>query len=373
MRYMDPHNDEELVGKKANQYWRNVDLYVGGSEHATGHLIYARFWNKFLYDRGMICEDEPFKKLINQGMIQGRSHFVYRLKEDKNKFVSAGLKDQYETQEIHVDVNMVRHDELDLKAFRQWRPEFARAEFILEEKGGRQIYLCGWGIEKMSKSMFNVVNPDSIIEQYGADTLRLYEMFLGPIEQSKPWNTNGIEGVHRFLIKLWNFVHKADQLNIKEEPASKKELKILHTCIKKVSEDMENFSFNTSVAAFMIALNDLTKEQANKREIMEPFIIMLAPFAPHFAEELWQRLGHQDDLGQASWPSLKEELLAESTFQYPISFNGKMRFLLELPREISKKEIEEKVLENPMTKKWLEEKAVKKVIVVPHKIVNIVF
>ncbi len=376
LRYMDPHNQQELVGSQASQYWQNVDLYVGGNEHATGHLIYARFWNKFLYDIGKSCQDEPFKKLVNQGMIQGRSNFVYRLKEDKNKFVSAGLlaksENQYDVQKLHVDVNIVHNDILDCDAFRKWRPEFANAEFITEEREGEKIYLCDWAVEKMSKSMFNVVNPDFIVEKYGADTLRLYEMFLGPIEQSKPWNTNGIEGVYRFLVKFWNLVHREGSFSLSEGKASGEELKVLHTCIKKVSEDMESFSFNTSVAAFMIALNDLTKLKCCKRAVVEPMVIMLSPFAPHFAEELWEKLGHKTSVIQASWPEHNENFLIENTYKYPVSFNGKMRFLLELPISMGKGEVEKSVLENEQTQKWLSGKTVVKVIVVPKKIVNVV-
>ncbi len=372
LRYMDPHNDEALVSKEANSYWKNVDLYVGGPEHGTGHLIYSRFWNKFLYDLGVICEDEPFKKMVNQGMIQGRSNFVYRLKDDQKTFVSEGLKDKYDTQAIHVDVNIVSNDILDVEAFKNWRPEFKDAKFILEEEGGEQIYKCGWAIEKMSKSKYNVVNPDLIAEKYGSDTLRLYEMFLGPLEQSKPWNTNGIEGVFRFMVKMWNLFHKGDDVNLSDDKATPEELKVLHTCLKKVTEDIENFSFNTSVAAFMIAVNDLSKLKCNKREVLEPLVIALSPFAPHTAEELWSILGHSESVAKASWVDANESYLVESNFNYPVSFNGKMRFLLELPIDMSKDEVEKAVLENEKSQKWLEGKSVKKVIVVPKKIVNIV-
>ena len=372
LRYMDPHNEDALVSKEANEYWRNVDLYVGGTEHATGHLIYSRFWNKFLYDLGHVCEDEPFKKLLNQGMIQGRSNFVYRLKEDKNKYVSLGLKDKYETQELHVDVNIVSNDILDRDAFRSWRPEFKDAEFICEEKEGKEIYICGSAVEKMSKSKFNVVNPDIIADKYGADTLRCYEMFLGPVEQSKPWNTNGIEGVYRFLVKFWNLYHDGDQLKISEEAPSAEELKVLHTVIKKATQDIESFSFNTTVSALMIATNELSKLKCNKREILEPLAIILSPYAPHAAEELWSLLGHKESISIAPWPEFNEKYLIESNFNYPVSFNGKMRFLLELPIDMGKEEIEKAVLSHEDSQKWIEGKTIKKVIIVPKKIVNIV-
>jgi leucyl-tRNA synthetase len=371
-RYMDPHNDQALVDKDVAKYWENVDLYVGGNEHATGHLIYSRFWCKFLFDIGAVPVKEPFKKMINQGMIQGRSNFVYRLKEDRNKFVSLGLKDKYETQEIHVDVNIVDNDHLDCDAFKKWRPEFSKATFICENIDGQDVYKCGWAVEKMSKSMFNVVNPDDIVEKYGADTLRLYEMFLGPIEQSKPWNTNGIEGVYRFLIKFWNLFHNDEQWLVNEGKASDEELKVLHTAIKKVSQDMESFSFNTSVSAFMIATNDLSKLKCTKREILESLVVMLSPFAPHISEELWSLLGHKESINTAAWPELEEKYLIESNFKYPVSFNGKMRFLLELPMDFKKDQIEKAVLEHENSKKWLEGKNIKKIIIVPKKIVNIV-
>ncbi len=366
LRYMDPHNNEALVSEEANSYWRNVDLYVGGIEHATGHLIYSRFWNKFLFDLGVICEDEPFKKLVNQGMIQGRSNFVYRV-VGTNKFVSLGLKGDYDTQEIHVDVNIVKNDVLDLDAFRAWRPEFADAEFILED--GK--YVCGWAIEKMSKSMFNVVNPDYIVDNYGADTLRMYEMFLGPLEQSKPWDTNGIDGVHKFLRRFWSkFFDKAGNLCVSDEAATPAELKILHKTIKKVREDIENFSFNTSIPAFMICLNELGS--CNKRAILEPLTVLLSPFCPHISEELWHQLGNEGSVCDAAYPEHNEAYLVENSFEYPVSFNGKMRFKKELPLGISKEEIEAAVLADEQTLRYTEGKAPKKVIVVPGKIINIV-
>ncbi len=368
LRYMDPHNGHALVGKKENEYWRNVDLYVGGIEHATGHLMYSRFWNMFLYDLGDVCEPEPFKKLVNQGMIQGRSNFVYRV-VGTDRFVSLGLKDSYKTQEIHVDVNIVRNDLLDLDAFRAWRPEFAKAEFILED--GK--YVCGWAVEKMSKSMFNVVNPDHIVEQYGADTLRMYEMFLGPLEQSKPWDTNGIDGVHKFLRRFWRlFFDRDGRLILTGEKGSPTELKTLHKTIKKVSEDIENFSFNTAVSAFMICLNELSEQKCNKREVLEPLVILIAPFAPHVAEEIWSQLGHRSTVFDAAFPVFEEQYLVEDEIEYPVSFNGKMRFKKSLPAGFSPKEIEEIILADPSTEKYLEGKAPKKVIVVPGKIVNIV-
>jgi len=318
LRYMDPHNSQALVSKAANEYWRNVDLYLGGSEHATGHLIYARFWNKFLHDLGLVCEDEPFKKLINQGMIQGRSNFVYRVK-NSNQFVSCNLRQNYDTQEIHVDISLVHSDMLDLEAFKKWRPEFQNAEFILED--GK--YICGWAIEKMSKSMYNVVNPDDIITRYGADTLRMYEMFLGPIEVSKPWDTNGIDGVHKFLKKLWNLFWNADQFAVTDEEPKRDELKVLHRAIQKVTADIEQFSFNTSVSAFMICVNELTSLKCNKKAILEPLLILVAPFAPHIAEELWHRLGHDTTICDAQFPICQEEYLLENIATYPVSFNGK--------------------------------------------------
>ena len=366
LRYMDPRNSEALVSREANEYWRNVDLYVGGIEHATGHLIYSRFWNKFLFDLGVICEDEPFKKLVNQGMIQGRSNFVYRV-VGTNKFVSLGLKEQYETQEIHVDVNIVKNDILDLDAFRAWRPEFNDAEFILE--GDK--YVCGWAIEKMSKSMFNVVNPDYIVDNYGADTLRMYEMFLGPLEQSKPWDTNGIDGVHKFLRRFWSkFFDKQGNLAISDEAATPAELKSLHKTIKKVREDIENFSFNTSIAAFMICLNELGN--CNKRAILEPLTILLSPFTPHISEELWHLLGNEGSVCDAAYPEFNPDYLVENSFEYPVSFNGKMRFKKSLPLGIANSEIEALILADEQTQKYTDGKAPKKVIIVPGKIINIV-
>ena len=367
LRYMDPHNDKALVGREKNAYWRHVDLYVGGAEHATGHLIYSRFWNKFVYDLGLVVEDEPFRKLVNQGMIQGRSNFVYRIK-DTNTFVSLGLKDQYDTTPIHVDVNIVSNDQLDLDAFRAWRPEYATADFILEE--GK--YICGWAVEKMSKSMYNVVNPDMIVERYGADTLRLYEMFLGPLEQSKPWDTNGIDGVHRFLRKLWGLYYSAEGLRVIDAPASKDELKSLHKLIRKVTQDVEQFSFNTSVAAFMICINELQGLKTASREILQPLLILLAPFAPHIAEELWHALGEETTIVAATWPEYNEQLLVEDSVKYPVSFNGKTRFTMEFAREASQDAIREAVLSAEEAQKWLEGKTPKKVIIVPGRIINIV-
>ena len=367
LRYMDPHNDKALVGRDKNAYWRHVDLYVGGAEHATGHLIYSRFWNKFVYDLGLVVKDEPFRKLVNQGMIQGRSNFVYRIK-DTNTFVSLGLKDQYDTTPIHVDVNIVYNDQLDLEAFRAWRPEYATADFILED--GK--YICGWAVEKMSKSMYNVVNPDMIVERYGADTLRLYEMFLGPLEQSKPWDTNGIDGVHRFLRKLWGLYYSADGLRVTDTPATKEELKSLHKLIRKVTQDVEQFSFNTSVAAFMICINELQGLKTASREVLQPLLILLAPFAPHIAEELWHAIGEETTIVAAQWPEYDEKLLVEDSFKYPVSFNGKTRFTIELPREASQDEIREAVLSADEAQKWLEGKTPKKVIIVPGRIINIV-
>ncbi|MBP5171767.1 MAG: leucine--tRNA ligase [Bacteroidales bacterium] len=365
LRYMDPHNDQALVSKEANDYWQQVDLYVGGTEHATGHLIYSRFWNKFLYDLGYVCQDEPFKKLVNQGMIQGRSNFVYRIKET-NTFVSYGLKDQYETTAIHVDVNIVSNDVLDIEAFRAWNPEYQTAEFILED--GK--YVCGWAVEKMSKSMFNVVNPDSVVEKFGADTLRLYEMFLGPLEASKPWDTNGIDGVHRFLKRLWNLVAAGDGFAFSDEKATAAELKSLHKLIKKLTWDIEHFSFNTAVSAFMICLNELGK--CNKREIIQPLIVLLTPFAPHICEELWQASGGEGSVCDAQWPVCNEAYLVENTAVYSISFNGKTRFTMEFPMDATAQEIEAQVLANEQAQKYIEGRTPRKVIVVPKKIVNIV-
>ena len=367
-RYMDPKNNQEFFSKDVVNYWQDVDLYIGGTEHATGHLIYSRFWCKFLFDMGMVPKDEPFKKLINQGMIQGRSNFVYRI-NGTNKYVSKGLKDNHETQEIHVDVNIVSNDILDLEAFKKWSPENASAEFILED--GK--YICGYGVEKMSKSMYNVVNPDTIVEKYGADTLRMYEMFLGPIEQSKPWDTNGIEGVHRFFRKLWKLYHnEKNEFSITDEKPSDQELKSLHKIIKKVKEDIEGFSFNTSVSAFMICVNELTEQKCNKRSILEPLLIILSPFAPHIAEELWQLSGKNESILSAQYPEFNESYLKENNKSYPVSFNGKVRFQLELPLTLSVAEIEKATLENEQTQKWLEGKAPKKLIVVPGRIINIV-
>ena len=368
LRYMDPDNNEALVSKEADEYWRNVDLYIGGTEHATGHLIYSRFWNKFLYDLGYVVEHEPFKKLINQGMIQGRTNFVYRIK-DTNTFVSLGLKDQYDTTPIRVDVNRVSNDVLDLDAFRAWRPEFKDAEFILED--GK--YICGWAVEKMSKSMFNVVNPDDIVERYGADTLRLYEMFLGPIEQSKPWDTNGIDGVNRFIKKLWGLFYKGDSCLVDDSKASPDALKAVHKLIKKVTGDIENFSYNTSVAAFMICVNELSSLKCHSREVLEPLVILLAPFAPHVAEELWHSaLGHDTTVNDAKWPEWNEEYLKENTANYAVSFNGKARFTIQVPADMPKEEVEKLALSHESSAKWLDGKTVRKIIVVPNKIVNIV-
>ena len=367
LRYMDPHNPEALVSKEANEYWRNVDLYIGGTEHATGHLIYSRFWNKFLFDLGVVCEDEPFKKLVNQGMIQGRSNFVYRIK-DTNTFVSLNLKGDYETTPIHVDVNIVSNDRLDIEAFRNWNPEYKNAEFILENGE----YVCGWAVEKMSKSMFNVVNPDDIVERYGADTLRLYEMFLGPLEQSKPWDTNGIDGVHRFLKKLWNLFYDKDTLAITDEEPKAEELKALHKLINKVGSDIENFSFNTSVSAFMICVNELTSLKCRKKAILKELVILLAPFTPHLSEELWSILGEEPSVCDAPWPVYNAEFTKESSINYAISFNGKMRFNMEFPADAQREEIEKAVLAAEQSAKWIEGKTPKKIIVVPNKLVNIV-
>ena len=367
LRYMDPHNNKALVDHEICNYWKNVDLYLGGSEHATGHLIYARFWNMFLYDLGVACEEEPFKKLINQGMIQGRSNFVYRI-QGTNTFVSVGLKDQYKTTEIHVDVNIVKNDVLDQDAFRAWMPEYANAEFILEN--GK--YICGWAIEKMSKSMFNVVNPDTIIEEYGADTLRLYEMFLGPLEFSKPWDTQGIDGVYKFLRKFWRLFQVGEDFSVSDETPSREELKVLHKTIKKVEYDIENFSFNTSIPAFMICTNELTALKCNKRAILEPLVIALAPFAPHMAEELWSLLGHTQSITKESFPKWEEKFLVEDAFEYPVSFNGKVRFKLSMPLTATNADIEAAVKAAPESTKWLEGKEIKKMIIVPKKIVNIV-
>lgn len=367
LHYMDPYNDKELVSKEKDEYWRNVDLYIGGTEHATGHLIYSRFWDKFLYDIGVSCEDEPFKKLINQGMIQGRSNYVYRI-NGTNKFVSLNLKDQYDTTELHVDVNIVSNDILDTEAFKTWRPEYANAEFVLED--GK--YICGWAVEKMSKSYHNVVNPDDIVEKYGADTLRLYEMFLGPLEFSKPWDTNGIDGVHRFLRKLWGLFYKGDSFIVSDEEPTKDELKSLHKLIKKVSGDIETFSFNTSVSASMICVNELTSAKCSKKAVLQELVIVLAPFAPFICEELWHALGNPTSITEAEWPVFREEYLVEDIVSYTISFNGKARFNIEFAADTTNGEIEKVVLAHQSSTKWMEGKTPKKVIIVPKKIVNIV-
>ncbi|MFT4855700.1 MAG: leucyl-tRNA synthetase [Algoriphagus sp.] len=367
-RYMDPKNDQEFVDKAKADYWGAVDLYIGGSEHATGHLLYSRFWTKFLFDLGVVSIDEPFQKMINQGMIQGRSNFVYRIKGE-NKFVSYGLKDQYETSAMHVDVNIVHNDQLNLEKFKAWRPDLADAEFVLED--GK--YHCGTEVEKMSKSKYNVVNPDDIIERYGADTLRSYEMFLGPLEQFKPWNTNGIDGVYKFLRKLWNLYHtQTGEFKVSEEIPSKEEFKTLHKTIKKMEEDMSNHSFNTSVSSFMICVNELTALKCNKHGILEPLAILVSPYAPHIAEELWSLLGHSTSITEATFPEFKEEYLVESNFEYPIMINGKMRAKLNLPLSLTKEEIEKEIMSNETVQKWLEDNAPKKVIIVPGKIVNLV-
>ena len=367
LRYMDPRNSDALVSREADEYWRDVDLYIGGTEHATGHLIYSRFWNKFLFDLGHICEKEPFKKLINQGMIQGRSNFVYRI-INTNTFVSLGLKDQYETTEIHVDVNIVHNDRLDMEAFKAWMPDFANAEFILEDGE----YICGWAVEKMSKSMFNVVNPDMICDTYGADTLRLYEMFLGPLEQSKPWDTKGIDGVNRFLKKVWRLFYDRNGLIVTDEKATADELKALHKLIGKVRTDIEAFSFNTAVSAFMIAVNELTDLKCSKKEILEPLVILLSPFVPHIAEELWQVLGHEDSITYAAFPEYVEAYTIENNCTYAVSFNGKTRFTVELPLDMPREEVDAHVRSLEQTAKYVGEGNIVKVIVVPGKIVNIV-
>lgn len=373
LRYMDPNDNDALVSKNADQYWRNVDLYVGGTEHATGHLIYSRFWNKFLFDLGVSCEEEPFKKLVNQGMIQGRSNFVYRVNSDDHTaapvFVSHGLKGNYDVTPIHVDVNIVHADVLDIEAFKAWRPEYANAEFLLED--GK--YVCGWAIEKMSKSMFNVVNPDMIVEKYGADTLRLYEMFLGPVEQSKPWDTNGIDGCHRFLKKFWALFCDKDgmkQLDCGEPTAD--ELKTVHKLIKKVTGDIETFSYNTSVAAFMICVGELAQLKCRNKEMLSTVVRLIAPFAPHIAEELWHMLGNEGTVCDAPWPEFNEKYLVESTVQMTISFNGKARFQMQFAADADNKTIESTVLEDERSKKYIGDKRVVKVIIVPKKIVNIV-
>ena len=368
LRYMDPRNHEALVDDKVGAYWQNVDLYVGGSEHATGHLIYSRFWNKFLFDLGHSAKDEPFQKLVNQGMIQGRSNFVYRIK-DTNTFVSLNLKKDYDVTPIHVDVNIVANDVLDIEAFKAWRPEYNNAEFILED--GK--YICGWAVEKMSKSMFNVVNPDMIVEKYGADTLRMYEMFLGPVEQSKPWDTNGIDGCHRFLKKFWSlFYGRGEELFVTDDAPTKEELKSLHKLIRKVTADIEAFSYNTSISAFMICVNELSSLKCAKREVLKPLVVTLAPFAPHVCEELYELLGGEGSVCDAPWPAFNEEYLKEDSVTYSISFNGKTRFTLELAADLDNAAIQEIVLANENTQKYIDGKTIRKVIVVPKKIVNIV-
>lgn len=369
LRYIDPHNEDEFVSKEKVEYWQNVDLYFGGSEHATGHLLYARFWTKFLKDRGYIHFDEPFKKLINQGMILGRSSFVYRIK-DSNKFVTYNKRKEYKTSRIHADISLVKNDILDIEAFKKWRPEFAEAEFILEEDG---TYVCGHDVEKMSKSKFNVENPDDLVEEYGADTLRCYEMFLGPLEQYKPWDTQGMSGVYNFLKKFWRLFHDGDNWNVSDEPADKKALKVLHQTIQKVQNDLDRYAFNTVVSNMMIAVNELLDLKCNSREVLEPLTVLLSPYAPHIAEELWEKLGHESgSISFTQFPKFDESYLQEDAHEYPVSFNGKMRFKLELPTNMSKEDIEKAVLEAEQSQKWLEGKAPKKVIVVPKKIVNIV-
>lgn len=365
LRYMDPHNDKALVDKKIDEYWQSVDLYVGGTEHATGHLIYSRFWNKFLYDLGYVCRDEPFDKLVNQGMIQGRSNFVYRI-VGTNTFVSLGLKNNYETTEIHVDVNLVHNDKLDIEAFKAWREEYASAEFILEDGE----YICGWAVEKMSKSMYNVVNPDDICDTYGADTLRLYEMFLGPIEQSKPWDTKGIDGVHRFLKKFWRLFYDGDKFLVTDEKATASELRALHKLIAKEQADIEAFSYNTTVSAFMIAVSELG--ECHKREILSPLVILLSPFAPHISEELWEALGEKSSVCTAKFPDFIESYTIEDTVTYPVQFNGKMRFTIQLPKSDSAQMVETAVRNAPQTAKYVGDAHIVKVIVVPGRIINIV-
>ncbi len=367
LRYMDPHNDKALVGREADEYWRNVDLYVGGTEHATGHLIYSRFWNKFLYDLGYVCEDEPFRKLVNQGMIQGRSNFVYRI-VGTNTFVSAGLKSSYDTTEIHVDINIVHNDRLDVEAFRKWRPEFENAEFILEDGE----YVCGWAVEKMSKSMYNVVNPDDICNTYGADTLRLYEMFLGPVEQSKPWDTKGIDGVNRFLKKFWRLFYDREKWLVVDDKATPEELKVLHKLIAKEQEDIEVFSYNTTISAFMIAVNELGALKCAKREILEPLVVLLSPFAPHVSEELWHSLGNEGSVTYARFPEYVAAYAADDTVTYPVQFNGKMRFTVDMAKSATPAEVEAQVRSLEQTAKWSAGMNIVKVIVVPGRIINIV-
>jgi leucyl-tRNA synthetase len=368
LRFMDPHNKQEFASREALNYWGQVDVYIGGAEHAVAHLLYSRLWVKVLHDLGYLNFDEPFKKLINQGQITGDSRFVYRIR-GTNKFVSIGLKDQYETDPLRVNVNIVNGFELDTEAFKKWRPDFAQAEFILEN--GK--YITGAAIEKMSKSYFNVVNPDDIIENYGADTLRMYEMFLGPLEMSKPWNTNGIDGVFKFLRRVWNLFHDAGgNINVSEAEATREELKILHKTIRKVEHDIENFSFNTSVSEFMICVNELGSLKCNKRSIIEPLVIILAPYAPHIAEELWQKLGHDDTILNASFPKYNEEYLKENSFEYPISINGKVRTTMEFALDMPKEDIEKLVMASETVQKWTEGKSPKKVIIVQGRIVNVV-
>ena len=384
LRYMDPHNDEALVGKKADEYWQNVDLYVGGTEHATGHLIYSRFWNKFLFDCGCSCKKEPFEKLVNQGMIQGRSNFVYRINSDDHSkapvFVSLGQKDKYDTTPIHVDVNIVHADVLDVEAFKAWRPEYNNAEFIFEDGTSSSdfintqhptpaTYKCGWAVEKMSKSMFNVVNPDVIVEQYGADTLRLYEMFLGPVEASKPWDTNGIDGCFRFLKKFW----KLYQQELNDDEPSKDSLKSVHKLIKKVTGDIEQFSYNTAVSAFMICVNELGQQKCANRELLKKMVIVIAPFAPHMAEELWEQLGGETkSVFDAEWPAWDESYLVENEVQLTVSFNGKARFQMTFPADATKEDIEKKALVDERSQHYIDGKTIVKIIVVPKKIINIV-
>lgn len=367
LRYMDPHNDKALVSREADEYWRNVDLYVGGTEHATGHLIYSRFWNKFFYDLGYVCEDEPFRKLVNQGMIQGRSNFVYRI-VGTNTFVSAGLKSSYDTTEIHVDINIVHNDRLDVEAFRRWRPEFENAEFILEDGE----YVCGWAVEKMSKSMYNVVNPDDICNTYGADTLRLYEMFLGPVEQSKPWDTKGIDGVNRFLKKFWRLFYDREKWLVVDDKATPEELKVLHKLIAKEQEDIEAFSYNTTISAFMIAVNELGALKCAKREILEPLVVLLSPFAPHVSEELWHSLGNEGSVTYARFPEYVAAYAADDTVTYPVQFNGKMRFTVDMAKSATPAEVEAQVRSLEQTAKWSAGMKIVKVIVVPGRIINIV-
>ena len=368
LRYMDPRNDSALVSREADDYWQSVDLYVGGTEHATGHLIYSRFWNKFLHDLGLSCVEEPFRKLVNQGMIQGRSNFVYRIK-DTNTYVSLGLKDQYDVTPLHVDVNIVQNDVLDVEAFRRWRPDYRDAEFILED--GK--YICGWAVEKMSKSMYNVVNPDYIVDKYGADTLRLYEMFLGPISQSKPWDSNGIDGCFRFLRRLWNLFFDADgSLAVTDEEPTRENLKTLHKLIKKVSEDIEEFSYNTSVPAFMVAVGELAQQKCRSARVLEPLVVLLSPFAPHVCEELWHLMGHTTTVCDAAWPQWDEAYLKEDTVTMPVSFNGKTRFTIDVPADAPKEVVEQAALDAEQAARYLEGMQVVKVIVVPGRIVNVV-